>query len=137
MGLKLRLRPLSCQSHALPTPCQHPISVSLITLELLLKVVSVPSVEAFKQLRSIRHCQVFLDAWAGWEVGWWGGGRILPAGNTHTHSPTDLIYFWRCHVACRILVFPPGTELMPLAVKVWSPKYQAAREFPAPLVLLF
>lgn len=34
--------------------------------------------------QSIRRCQVFLDAWAGWEVGWWGG-RILPAGNTALH----------------------------------------------------
>lgn len=50
MGLVLRLRPLSCQSHALPTPCQGPISVSLVTLELLPKEVSAPSVEAFKQL---------------------------------------------------------------------------------------
>ena len=74
MGLRLRLRPLSCQRHALPTPGQHPISVSLITLELLPKVVSVPSVEAFKQLPEYQTLQGVpgcLGRMGGWMVGWW------------------------------------------------------------------
>ena len=114
MGLCLDLD--LCLAKAMPfPPCVSVPSLSLVTSELLPKEVSALSAEAFKQLLKCQ-CQVFLDAWAGWEVGWWGGGRILPAGNTH--SPTDFIYFWRCRVACRILVSPPGTEPMPLAVKV-------------------
>ena len=34
------------------------------------------------------------------------------------------------YVACGILVSQPGTELVPLAVKVQSPKHWTARELP-------
>lgn len=55
-------------------------SVSLVTLELLPRVVSVPSLEAFKQLLECQTLPGVLDSWAGCEVGWWGG-RIDPSLN--------------------------------------------------------
>ena len=48
-------------------------------------------------------------------------------------------FFWLCCTQqkekekkkdCRILVPSPGTEPVPLAVKVWSPNHWAATEFP-------
>ena len=40
------------------------------------------------------------------------------------------VFSWPCHTACGILVHWPVIKPRPLAVKTWSPKHWAAREFP-------
>ena len=46
-----------------------------------------------------------------------------------------LFFFLPCHVACRILVPPPGMEPLPLAVEAWSLNHCTAREFPITVVV--
>lgn len=40
-----------------------------------------------------------------------------------------LFMYWSHHTACRTLVPKPGTELAPLAVKVWNPNHWSTMEF--------
>lgn len=78
--LGLRLRSLPCQSRSLPAVCPPPtISGSLVTLELLLRVVSTPSLEAVTQLLAYQMLPGVLDSWTRCEAGLWAG-RILLAG---------------------------------------------------------
>lgn len=71
----LRLRFLFCQSHAFPTLCLPPmISMSLVALELLQRVVSTPSLEAFKPLLE-RQTLARRPGFLGW---------ILPAAASST-----------------------------------------------------
>ena len=46
------------------------------------------------------------------------------------------ICFWSHHMACGILVPPPGTKHRPSAVRVQSPNHWTTREFPK-LIFLF
>lgn len=62
----LRLKPLSARATPLAVPARFP--QSLITLELLRRVVSTPSLEAFKQLLDIRFWPGSPDSWAGLDV---------------------------------------------------------------------
>ena len=41
-----------------------------------------------------------------------------------------VVFFWPCHVACRILVLQPEIEPAPPELEAWSPNYWTAREIP-------
>ena len=59
------------------------------------------------------------------------GEKLTRGGGIKSPSlRTFLYYFWPCHVACRILFPPSGTEPRPLAVRAQSPNHWTAREFP-------
>ena len=49
--------------------------------------------------------------------------------------PLPTLFFWPHHVACSILVPPPGMEPLPLAVEAWSLNHCTAREFPITVVV--
>ena len=49
--------------------------------------------------------------------------------------PSPPVFFLPCHVACRILVPPPGMEPLPLAVEAWGLNHCTAKEFPIIVVV--
>ena len=49
--------------------------------------------------------------------------------------PLPTLFFLPHHVACSILVPPPGMEPLPLAVEAWSLNHCTAREFPITVVV--
>ena len=72
MGLMLRLRPLSCQSHALPTLCQRPISEPC-NLRAAAKGSECPvsgGIQAAAEV-SVPGVPGCLGQMGGWMVGWW------------------------------------------------------------------
>ena len=59
--------------------------------------------------------------------------QLNALSNTHTKiyfKVGFVFFFWPRHMACEILVPKPGIEPRPPAVKVPSPNYCTAREFP-------
>lgn len=88
-----RLKSLSGKAMPLPLCAWLLQSVSLITLELLSRVVSTPSLEAFRQL-FIRYWLDIPDSWAGGEVRQWVGSFQL---HSFTRGPTGS----RCFASCK------------------------------------
>ena len=49
------------------------------------------------------------------------------------HSLFPFSFFWLCHAACGIFVFPPGIELAPSALEAWRLNDWTAREVHTPI----
>ena len=62
--------------------------------------------------------------------------RLHAAFSSLSYEDTcNFFVFWLCHVACGILVPPPGLKPEPPAVVVWSLNHWTAREVPGHLSL--